>query len=98
MTTTRSLESYAEFSCNICNLTFILFEEKQNMHNACSFILSWSQFWFDDQVFKNENFQNLLTSCKDFPKAASFVKRSSFIKTQPSDICAKRAVKAIQNL
>ena len=30
------------------------------------FILFWNKFSFDDQMFKNDNFQDMLTLCKDF--------------------------------
>ena len=61
-----------------------------------------SQFWFDNQMFKNKSFQNLLTLCKYFPKVTSFVKSSwcrelSLIETQQSNICVEGAVEVMQS-
>jgi len=86
-------------------LAFILIPEfLQTTAAACDFISgSWADIWFSAQCFNLADFDSVSEACKEHPKALKSLKKfwstePTPIPMQPSNICAERAIKVMQDL
>lgn len=86
-------------------LAFILLPDRRNdLFKICNFIANdWSNFWFTNQLYNPNDFNNLLRSVENYPKAQNTIKNfwnkdPSFLQILRSNQCAERAIKFMQEL
>lgn len=87
-------------------LAYILMPNERNtLYKVCYFISKqWAKFWFSDQMYKESDFDGLVSILADYDKKASntlnnfWSKFPSAIPIPRSNQCAERAVKIMQDL
>ena len=86
-------------------LAFILIpENRSSLRDVCKFISnSWANFWFSDQLYKENDFASLSTILQQHQKALNTLRNHWSQETSPLNIprsnqCAERAIKIMQEL